>query len=251
MKVLEGKVALVTGATSGIGRGSAVALAAAGARVACLGRKAEAGSAVVAEIEALGGEAIFLRADVTVETEVEKAVADTVAALGGLDIAVNSAGAGTAGSLIDLTEAQYERTFNASVKGLWLSMKYEIRQMLAQGGGSVINLGSVQGRIAYGISAHYTAAKHAVEGYTKSAAVEFAAMGVRVNVVAPGSTRTPMNAANWAAHPEQTAQRMKAYPIGRFAEVDDIVGAIVFLASDAAAYITGASLVIDGGFTAT
>jgi len=251
MALLEGKVALVTGATSGIGRGAAVALAMNGAKLVCVGRNAEAGAEVAGEIEAAGGEARFLAVDVAKEAEVERMVAEAVGAFGRLDIAVNSAGVGGGGLLADLSERQFDRVFAVNVKGLWLCMKHEIRQFLAQGsGGAIVNISSVQGHISQGNSAHYTASKHAIEGYTKTGALDYAARGIRVNAVAPGSTRTPMTEAAWAARPEQTAQRMKAYPIGRFAEVEDVVGAIVFLASDAAAYINGVSLAVDGGFTA-
>ena len=248
---LSGKVALVTGGTSGIGREAAAALAEAGASVAICGRRPDEGQAVVDQIVSSGGRAIFLATDVHKAADVERAVAATVEAFGKLDIAFNNAGVAERGLLADLTEQQYDRVFDTNVKGLWLSMKYEIQQFMRQGGGgSIINTSSVQGHIAFGNSAHYTASKHAVEGYTKAGAVDYAPNGIRINAIAPGIFHTPMMAPALAARPEYYEEQRRRYPIGRFGETSDLAGAIVFLASDSSRYITGISLPVDGGFLA-
>ena len=248
---LSGKVALVTGGTSGIGREAAVALAQAGASVAICGRRPNEGQAVVDQIDSSGGRAIFLATDVHKAADIEQAVAATVEAYGRLDIAFNNAGVTERGLLADLTEQQYDRVFDTNVKGLWLSMKYEIQQFLRQGGGgSIINTSSVQGHIAFGNSAHYTASKHAVEGYTKAGAVDYAPNGIRINAIAPGIFHTPMMAPALAARPEYYEEQRRRYPMARFGETSDLAGAIVFLASDSSRYITGISLPVDGGFLA-
>ena len=248
---LSGKVALVTGGTSGIGREGAIALAQAGASVAICGRRPDEGQAVVDQIVASGGRAIFLATDVHRAADIEQAVAATVEAFGRLDIAFNNAGVAERGLLADLTEQQYDRVFDTNVKGLWLSMKYEIRQFLRQGGGgAIINTSSVQGHIAFGNSAHYTASKHAVEGYTKAGAVDYAPNGIRINAIAPGIFHTPMMAPALAARPEYYEEQRRRYPMARFGETSDLAGAIVFLASDSSRYITGISLPVDGGFLA-
>lgn len=248
---LGGKVALVTGGTSGIGREAAIALARAGASVAVCGRRRDEGRAVVEHIADLGGRARFLTTDVHEAADIERAVAATVEAFGRLDIAFNNAGVAERGLLADLTEAQYQRVFDTNVKGLWLSMKYEILQFLRQGGGgSIINTSSVQGHMAFGGSAHYTASKHAVEGYTKAGAVDYAPHGIRINALAPGIFHTPMMAPALAARPDHYEEQRRRYPMARFGEPSDLAGAVVFLASDGSRYITGISLPVDGGFLA-
>jgi NAD(P)-dependent dehydrogenase (short-subunit alcohol dehydrogenase family) len=243
---LGGKVAFVTGGTSGIGRATAIALSEAGAKVAITGRRKQEGEELVSEITKRGGDCLFIRTDVSQAADVEAAVAKTVATFGRIDIAFNNAGVGGAkGGVVDLLESDFDLIFNTNVRGVWLCMKYEIQQMLKQNcGGAIINNSSIQGHISLGFSGHYTASKHAVEGYTKSAAVEYAKHGIRVNAIAPGTVITPLITGYNSALEEHA----KRYPIRRLAETDDVVGAVLFLASDAARYISGVSLPVDGGF---
>jgi NAD(P)-dependent dehydrogenase (short-subunit alcohol dehydrogenase family) len=251
MGLLEGKSALVTGGTSGIGRAVAIGLAQQGARIALCGRRAEAGEAVVSEIEQAGGEAMFVRTDVSRAAEVEALVEATVARFGRLDIAFNNAGIFEGyGLLADLTEEQYEHMFDANVRSTFLCLKHEIARMLAQGGGgSIINNASVQSHLALGWSGHYTACKHAILGYTRAAAVDYAKDNIRVNAISPGIVLTPMMSGFDPEAPE-SAERMIRIPAGRVATPDELIGAVVFLASDMASYVHGASIAIDGAWMA-
>ena len=187
-----GKVALVTGGTSGIGKATAIALAAAGAKVVLSGRREPEGNAVVAEITATGGTAAYYRADASKETEVAALVAFTVATYGGLDLAFNNAGIEHAGPTADITEADYRRVFDLNVWGVLAALKHEIPAMLKAGGGSIVNTTSALGHIGMPGVQIYTASKHAVEGITKSVALEYARQGVRVNSVAPAAIETEM-----------------------------------------------------------
>jgi NAD(P)-dependent dehydrogenase (short-subunit alcohol dehydrogenase family) len=248
-KILDGKVALVTGGTLGIGRGVAIGLAAAGAKVAICGRHDEQGTEAVKLIEASGGEALFVRADVSVSAQVDALIAQIVKRFGRLDIAFNNAGlAAQFKPFHETTEADYDYTFNANVRGSYLCMKAEIIQMIAQGtGGSIINNSSIQGHIAIGTSGHYTASKHALEGYTKVAALDCAKAGIRVNAVAPGVL------AEGRLGGGDIPQAFKDYliakhPLGRFGTSNDVAGAVIFLASEASSFITGASIPVDGGY---
>lgn len=246
---LHGKVALVTGATSGIGQAVAVEYARQGARVVAVGRRAAQGAETVRLAAEAGGEAVFFQADVTREAEIEAMVAFAVARFGGLDAAFNNAGGGNGGvKFAQSTLEDYEETFALNVRGLYLCMRAEIRRMLEQGrGGAIVNCSSIQGHIALGRSPHYTASKHAVEGYTKAAAADHAADGIRVNAIAPGIVLTPMMAFFDPADPKNR-EAVRRYPAKRVAETKDLVGAAVFLASDAAAYLNGVSLPVDGGY---
>jgi NAD(P)-dependent dehydrogenase (short-subunit alcohol dehydrogenase family) len=250
MAALAQKVALVTGGTGGIGRAAALALARAGARVVVTGRRAEEGLETVELVRVAGGDCRFVQSDITVAADVENAVAFTVAEFGRLDIAFNNAGVdGVLTSLADDTEENFDRIFNTNVKGVWLSLKYEIRQFQKQGGGGVIiNNSSIYGSRGTAFQCNYSAAKHAVEGYTKSAALEVAPFGIRVNAIAPGYTRTDM--INQHLNPEVEQFMISGQPLGRLANPEETADAVVFLASDAASFITGASLPIDGGFLA-
>lgn len=251
MALLDGKTALVTGGTSGIGKAVALGLAREGARVMICGRRIAAGEAVVAEIRAAGGEPAFLPADVSRAADVAALVDDTVARFGCLDIAFNNAGIFEgAAALADLTELEYDHMFDANVRSTFLCLKYEITQMMAQGdGGTIINNASVQSHLALGGSGHYTACKHAILGYTRAAAVDYARYGIRVNAISPGITLTPMMAgfdpdAPWAA------KRMARIPAGTVARPEDLVGAVLFLASTLSSYLHGAAIAIDGGWAA-
>jgi NAD(P)-dependent dehydrogenase (short-subunit alcohol dehydrogenase family) len=227
-----------------------VAFAEAGAKVVVTGRRAEEGAKTVELIKAAGGEGLFVQADITQASAVEAAVQRTVAAFGRLDIAFNNAGVDSAlGSLADDTEENFNHVFNTNVRGVWLSLKYELQQMQRQGhGGAIINNSSIYGSRGTFMSANYVASKHAVEGYTKSAAMEGAAHKIRVNAVAPGYTKTDMIMQHWSDATEQFM--IGGQPLGRLADAAETAQAVLFLASDMASFITGVSLPVDGGFLA-
>jgi len=245
------KVVLITGALTGIGRATALAFASEGARIAVSGRRAEAGRMLAAELRSLGAEAEFLQADVRHEDEVRLLVEQTVARFGRIDVAVNNAG--TEGSLAPVTEQSaenYEATFTTNVLGTLLSVKREMRAMLAQGSGSIINLSSIAGHVGIAGASVYVASKHAVEGITKSAALEGAASGVRVNAVAPGPVATEMLDRFTGGSEESKSGFLATIPARRAATPDEIAQTIVFLSSDKARYLTGQSIAVDGGYIA-
>ena len=246
----QDKVVLVTGGTSGIGRATALAFARAGAKVVIAGRRESEGQAVVSEIKSAGGKALFVRADVAHEAEVKALVDQTVATYGRLDVAFNNAGVEWLGSLTEASEADYRRTFDTNVWSIVTSLKYEVPAMLKNGGGSIINTSSIAGHLGFAGASIYVASKHAVEGLTKTAALEFAKQGIRVNAVAPAAIETAMVDRFVGAEGEQREGLASMHPIGRMGRVEEISGAVLFLASDAASFITGESLKIDGGFTA-
>lgn len=254
---LAGKVALVTGASSGLGEAIARGYASEGAKVALCGRRTAEGAAVAAAIVAAGGEAAFFVCDVAVGDQVEGLVAAVVARYGRLDIAVNNAGVGAAGAkLADIADEEFDRVLATNLRGVWLCMKHEIRQLLRQeGGGSIINMGSVLGHVAtspkseYSV-AHYVAAKHAIEGLTRTGAADYGQNGIRVNTLAPGVVATAISDQLIADEVPLIARWRDRTPLGRLASVADVVGGAVFLASDEARYISGTSLVIDGGYLA-
>ncbi len=246
---MEGKVALVTGGSLGIGRATAIRLAQSGAKVAITGRNQPEGDAAVAMIEEAGGEALFVRGDVSNEADIEQAVAETVGRFGRLDAAFNNAGIGEiAGPLADLDASTFDNMFTVNVRGVWLSMKHEIRQMVKQGdGGAIVNCSSIQAHVAIGGSGHYTATKHAIEGYTKVGALDYAADGIRINAVAPGVIEDGRLGAGEA--PQEFKDFLLAkHPLGRFGQGKDVAGAVEFLMSDAADFITGTVLFVDGGY---
>jgi len=251
MEGLKGRVAVVVGATSGIGRATAVALGAEGAKVAVAGRRFEAAQETARLVVEAGGEALPIAADVAEPGQVEAMMAQVVSTFGRIDLAVNNAGVtGRTARLANLSLDDYHEVFRTNVQGLWLCLAGEIRQMLAQGdGGAIVNTSSIQGHVALGYSAHYTASKHAIEGYTKAAAVDYARKGIRVNAVAPGVVLTDM-IGHWDESKPEVKAMLARYPAGRVAEVGDIVGSILFLLSDASRYLNGISLPVDGGFLA-
>ncbi len=247
----EGKVALVTGGTSGIGQETAIQFAKAGAQVVLAGRRAELGEAVAASINNDGGDACFVQTDVTQEDQVKRLVDETVARCGRLDIAFNNAGIESGGPVTEFNADEYRRVFDINVLGVFLSQKYEIPAMLASGGGVIINTTSILGHIAVPGASIYNASKHAVEGITKTTALELADQGIRVNSVAPGATATDMIDRFAGDEGSEGRQQLASlHPMGRFAESKEIAAAVLYLASDAASFTTGISLPVDGGFLA-
>jgi NAD(P)-dependent dehydrogenase (short-subunit alcohol dehydrogenase family) len=243
-------VVLVTGALTGIGRAAALAFAKEGASVVVSGRKDAEGKALEAELASSGGKAAFIRADVRHEDEVSNLIDKTVARFGRLDIAVNAAGTeGKPGPVADQSAESYAATFDTNVLGALLSMKHELRVMLPQGSGSIVNISSTYGHEGAKGASIYAASKHAVEGLTKSAALEAAGSGVRVNAVAPGPTDTGM-LDRFTGTPENKAALAARVPLGRTAEPEEIARVIVFVASKAASFLTGQIVTVDGGKTA-
>jgi NAD(P)-dependent dehydrogenase (short-subunit alcohol dehydrogenase family) len=240
-------VVLITGALTGIGRATAFAFARQGARIVVSGRHEDKGKALVADLLELQAEATFIKSDVRREEEVRRLLDETVTRFGRLDIAVNSAGTeGTPGPFLDQTADTYAATFDTNVLGTLLSMKHELRVMLPQGKGSIVNVSSTYGRAGAPGAALYVASKHAVEGFTKAVALEYAESGVRINVVAPGTTETGM-LNRFTGTAENKAALRSSVPMNRIAEPEEIAEAIVFLGSSKASYITGTSLAVDGG----
>ena len=241
-------VVLITGALTGIGRATALAFAQDGARIVVSGRRDAPGHALVEELRALGNEAEFIRADVRHEDDVRALVDQTVARFGRLDVAVNNAGTeGQNAPLTEQTAENYAATFETNVLGVILSLKHELRVMLAQGSGSIVNVSSVAGKKGFPGAAVYVASKHAVEGLTKSAALEGAAAGVRVNAVAPGPIQTDMLDRFTGNDAGAKAGFLGAIPAKRAGTVEEIAQTIVFLASTKAPYLTGQSIAVDGG----
>jgi NAD(P)-dependent dehydrogenase (short-subunit alcohol dehydrogenase family) len=242
-------VVLVTGALAGIGRATALAFARDHARLVVSGRRDDAGQALVTELRALGAEAEFVRSDVRSDDDLRNLVDQTVARFGRLDVAVNNAGREGTGPITDQTAQSYADIFDTNVLGVLLSLKHELRVMQPQGSGSIINLSSTVGHRGAPGAAVYTASKHAVEGLTKSAALEAAPFGVRVNAVAPGPTDTEM-LTRFTGTADRKAGLVSGVPMKRAGTVDEIADAIVFLASSKAGFITGQILDVNGGKTA-
>src|SRR5216684_6913065 len=244
------RVVLITGALTGIGRATALAFAQEGSHIVISGRREEEGEKLVAELRELGAEAEFIRSDVRQEEDLRSLVDKTVARFGRLDAAVNCAGTeGKPGPVTEQTAETYAATFDTNVLGTLLSMKHEMRVMLAQGSGSIVNVSSTYGRRGAAGASIYAASKHAVEGLTKSAALEAASSGVRINMVAPGSIDTGM-LDRFTGTPEKKAGLAATVPLSRVGRPEEIAQTIMFLSSDKASFITGASYVIDGGKTA-
>jgi NAD(P)-dependent dehydrogenase (short-subunit alcohol dehydrogenase family) len=249
---LPSKVALITGGTSGIGRAAALAFARENYRVAIAGRREEQGAAVVREIEALGGEALFVRTDVTREADIAALVGRVVERFGRLDVAFNNAGIeGRFGlTTAEQTDEHYREVFDANVRGVLLAMKHEIPALLKNGGGSIINTSSVLGSVAMPGTSVYTASKFAVNGLSKTAALEYAQQGIRVNIVSPGPIQTEMaDRAMGAGDSDGKKHAASQVPLGRLGIAEEVASAVVWLASPGAAYVTGQDILVDGGYT--
>ena len=249
---VNSKVGLVTGAGSGIGRATALAFAREGAKVVVADVVVEGGEETVHAIQAVGGEAIFIKTDVTKAAEVEALVTKAVASYGRLDCAFNNAG--VLGSVAvpthEYTEDVWNRVIEINLKGIWLCMKYEIPQMLTQGGGAIVNSSSTMGVVGAGGIAAYVASKHGVAGLTKTAALEYAKVGIRVNAVGPGVIQTPMIARLAEQQPQLVEVLAAAEPVGRLGRPEEIAAAVVWLCSDAASFVTGHTMLVDGGYVA-
>ena len=253
----EGKVALVTGAGSGIGQASAVAFAREGAKVVVADVVAEGGEKTVRSIRDAGGDAMFVQTDVSKAGEVEGLVNRTVETYGRLDCAHNNAGiqlefeGGKARLTAEGIEDHWDRMFDVNLKGIWLCMRYEIPQMLKQQSGTIVNTSSTAGLIGMTGEAAYVASKHGVVGLTKTAALEYARAGVRINAVCPGVIRTPMMESILGDDPELEAQLIEQLePIGRMGRPEEIAEAVVWLCSDLASFVTGHIMAVDGGLVA-
>ena len=248
---LQGKVGIVTGGTSGIGRDTAVLFAKAGAKVVVAGRRESEGKETIDLVRAAGGDGLFVKTDVSRTTDVRALIQKTVEKFGSLDVAFNNAGIeGSWSPIAEQSEEDWDRVIGINLKGVWLCLKYEIQQMLKQGhGGAIVNMASVAGFIGSAGAAAYCASKHGVIALTKTAALENARSGIRVNVVCPAVIETPMGERLWGA-PEAKKFALGLHPIGRFGMPMEVAEAVVWMCSDRASFMTGQSLVLDGGFLA-
>ena len=247
----EDKVALVTGGASGLGRATALRFAKEGAAVAVVDVNEVGGQQTVQTIGKDGGKAVFIRADVSSLTDVEDMVDETVDRLGRLDFAFNNAGVVSAGVTIDkLTEEDFDRTFAVNVKGVWLGMKYQIPRMLEQGGGAIVNTSSMRGIVSYETQSAYSASKHAIVGLTRSAALEYASKGIRINAICPGIIRTQGNEDYWKKFPEAEQDWLKLVPLGRYGTPEEIANVVIWLCSEKASYVHGHTMIVDGGTVA-
>lgn len=246
-KRFERKVVLVTGASSGIGRAAALLFASEGAHVVAVARRIEEGEYTVQQIWDSGGTGIFIQADISKAADCRLMVAEAEAAFGGLDIAFNNAGIGRGGKFIaDESEESWEKVLDINLKGVFLSMKYEIPALLRRGGGTIINNSSMGGLLANPGMAAYQASKHGVLGLTQVAALEYATQGIRVNAICPGATRSAM-LERWFADPAVAARVATAHPMNRVAEPEEVARAALFLASGDSSFMTGHALAVDGG----
>jgi NAD(P)-dependent dehydrogenase (short-subunit alcohol dehydrogenase family) len=248
----KGNVALVTGCSSGIGKDSALAFAQKGAKVALAARRVSEGQEVVERIKEIGGDAIFVPTDVSKPLEVEALINECIATYGRLDYAFNNAGIEGSQYIptADYTEETWNDVININLKGVWLSMKYEIPQILKQGKGAIVNMSSVAGLAGSLIGCAYIASKHGVIGLTKAAALEYADQGVRVNAVCPAVIQTPMADRLYNGDAEIENRLTALHPMGRVGTPQEVADAVVWLCSESASFVTGHSMAIDGGFLA-
>ncbi|MFZ6030122.1 MAG: SDR family oxidoreductase [Chloroflexota bacterium] len=251
MEQLKGKVALVTGGSAGIGRAIAFAFAGKGVHVVVADVQAEEGQAAVAQIEQAGGQAAFVRTDVSQADAVENLIASIVDSYGRLDIACNNAGIeGEAAPTAESSEENWDRVIRVNLKGTWLCMKYELAQMVKQGHGAIVNIASVAGLVGYENVPAYAASKHGVVGLTKTAALEYARAGIRVNAICPGVIDTAM-IDRFTAGNEQSRQQLAAsQPMDRLGKPEEIADAVVWLCSQGASFVTGETIAVDGGYRA-
>ncbi|MGD9604239.1 MAG: SDR family oxidoreductase [Gammaproteobacteria bacterium] len=248
---LQGKVALVTGGASGIGRATALEMAAAGAQVAVVDRDTTSGPQVVTEIERAGGAAMFCRADVTQAADVDAMVEVVVARFGRLDCAFNNAGIeGAYAPTVDYDEAEFQRVFAINVLGVFLCLRAELRQMVKQGAGAIVNTASITGLVGWRGAPAYSASKHAVIGLTRSAALENSRYGIRINAVCPGVIETPMGARIMQETPGAKEKLEAKHPMRRLGRPEEVARAVVWLCSDQSSFTTGHAMTMDGGLTA-
>jgi NAD(P)-dependent dehydrogenase (short-subunit alcohol dehydrogenase family) len=251
MRDLTGKVAIVTGASTGIGRAAVLALAAEGAAVVVADIDDARGEQVASEINDKGGTALFVRTDVADDASVAAMVSETVARFGGLDVAVNNAGIeGTPAPTSECTPENWQRTLAVNLSGTWSCMRHEIPRMLERGGGSIVNMSSVAGLVGFATIPAYVASKHGVVGLTKTAALEYAEQGIRVNAVCPGVIDTEMVERFTGGQPDAEAAMLATEPVGRLGRPEEIADAVVWLASDRSSFVTGQAIAVDGGFVA-
>lgn len=256
MKQFQDKVVLITGGSSGIGRATAVAFGREGAKVVVASRRKKEGEETVQLIKEIGSEGFFLQTDVASCEQVKALIDKTVAVYDRLDIAFNNAGVeGPIKTLVEQTEEDFDDIININLKGMWVSMKYEILQMLKQGGGTIVNTSSISGLVGMPASSIYAASKHGVLGITKSAALEYGEYGIRINAVSPGAIDTPMlhrflNSNPYLGSPEEAQEQFKIkHPLRRIGTPEEVAKAVLWLCSDGASFITGESIAIDGGYT--
>lgn len=248
---MTGRVAIITGASSGIGRAAAVAFARAGARVVGAGLDPDKGAETIRLVEEAGGEGIFVEADVTRADQVERMVAAAVETYGRIDYGFNNAGiGGESAPAADLTEDDWRRVIDINLTGVWLCMKAEIPRMLERGGGAIVNTSSVLGLVGIAGSAAYVASKHGIIGLTKAAALDYAKQGIRINAISPGFIETPMIGATPYTAREALAPMIELEPIGRLGQPREVADAVVWLCSDQASFVTGSAMVVDGGWNA-
>lgn len=245
---LDGKVAVITGGGSGIGRATALLLARHGAKLVISDVNIPGGEESVRLIQQAGGQACFIETDVTQAGQVELLIKGAVDAFGGLHYAVNNAGVGGGMQRLDLLEeADWNRVIDVNLKGVWLCMKYEVPHMLASGGGAIVNVASAAGLVGFRYNAVYAASKHGVVGLTKSAALEFARKGIRVNAICPGFTATPMVSELEQNNPRMMEATVRAVPMRRLGTPEEIAEAVLWLCSDESSFVTGHALAVDGG----
>jgi NAD(P)-dependent dehydrogenase (short-subunit alcohol dehydrogenase family) len=248
---LEGKVSLITGGGSGIGKASALAFAREGSKVVVADVNVEGGEQTVRLIQDTGGEATFVRADVANSSDVSDMVSHAVQTYNRLDCAFNNAGiSGGRGRIHEYTEDDWSRVLNINLTGVWLCMKYEIIQMLNQGGGAIVNTASVMGLVGGSRSPAYGATKHGVVGLTKTGAVDYAQESIRINAVCPGYIRTPMIEQGILSDPVAEERVVSRHPMHRLGTPEEIAEAVVWLCSDAASFVTGHAMTVDGGYVA-